>query len=136
MSGNKILNAKYLPGFTQFNFYQAQTKRWHGEGTSNKMPILDNTREVNRLISTNMIEDGSYCRIRNIQIGYTFPKQLTSWMHISKLRVYINAQNPLTIRSNTGFTPEIGGGILDGGVDYGTTYPLPSTYTAGISLNF
>ena len=136
VSGNKILNAKYLPGFTQFNFYQAQTKRWHGEGTSNKMPILDNTREVNRLISTNMIEDGSYCRIRNIQIGYTFPKQLTSWMHISKLRVYINAQNPLTIRSNTGFTPEIGGGILDGGVDYGTTYPLPSTYTAGISLNF
>jgi hypothetical protein len=50
--------------------------------------------------------------------------------------MFINAQNPITFKNNSGYTPEIGGGILDGGIDSGGTYPIPSVYTAGLVVNF
>ncbi len=136
IAGSKIINTKKLPSFTQFNFYEEALTRWHGEGTSNNYPILDNTRSHNFLPSTNLLEDGSYVRLRNLQIGYTLPKSVYSILGVSKVRIYANAQNLLTFKSNSGFTPEIGGGILSANIDNGSTYPLPTTYTCGLSVNF
>lgn len=136
VAGNKIMNTKKLPSFTQFNFYESQMNRWHGEGTSTKEPILNYSRSNNFLSSTNLIEDGSYFRVRGLQLGYTLPKSLLLKWNVSNIRVYVNAQNLYTFKKNTGFTPEVGGGILDGGIDNGGTYPIPATYTAGVSFNF
>ncbi|MFY9151848.1 MAG: TonB-dependent receptor [Prolixibacteraceae bacterium] len=134
--GNKIVNTKKLPTYAQFNFYSTSLDRWHGEGTSNVEPALDTSRGNNFEPSTNLLESGSYFRIRAIQIGYNIPKSALNLLGVSKFRVFLNAQNPITFKNNSGYTPEIGGGILDGGIDNGGTYPLPSVYTAGVTVNF
>ena len=130
------LNEKKIPSFAQFNYYEQTLDRWHGEGTSNVEPILDSSRSHNYLASTNLLEDGSYIRLKSLQLGYTLPKKALKVLGVQSLRFYVNAENVITFRKNTGFTPEIGGGILNGGVDNGGTYPIPSTYTAGLSFNF
>ncbi len=134
--GSKIVNTKKLPSYSQFNFYTTTLERWHGEGTSNFEPILNTSRSNNFLPSTNLLESADYLRIRAIQFGYNVPGKLTGTLGISKLRVFANAQNPLTFKTNSGFTPEIGGSILSGNIDSGSTYPVPSAYTLGLSVNF
>lgn len=134
--GNQIVNTKKLPTFAQFNFYETSLSRWHGEGTSNVEPALDSSRGNNFEPSTNLLESGAYFRIRAIQLGYSLPKNVVKLLGCSKFRMFINAQNPITFKNNSGYTPEIGGGILDGGIDSGGTYPLPSVYTAGVTVNF
>ncbi len=134
--GSKIVNTKKLPSYAQFNFYTTTLNRWHGEGTSNFEPILNTSRSNNFLPSTNLLESADYMRIRAIQFGYNVPDKLTNTIGISKLRVFANAQNPLTFKTNSGFTPEIGGSILSGNIDSGSTYPVPSAYTLGLSVNF
>lgn len=134
--GNDIVNTKKLPTYAQFNFYSTTLDRWHGAGTSNVEPILNNSRGNNFEPSTNLLESGAYFRIRAIQLGYSLPKNVLKLMGASKFRLFVNAQNPITFKNNSGYTPEIGGGILNGGVDNGGTYPLPSVYTAGVTVNF
>ncbi|MDD2797955.1 MAG: TonB-dependent receptor [Bacteroidales bacterium] len=134
--GNQIVNKKKLPTISQYNFYQTSLNRWHGEGTSNFEPILDNSRGNNFEPSTNQLESGAYFRIRALQLGYTVPRSVLKLLGCNKLRFFVNAQNPITFKNNSGYTPEIGGGILNGGVDNGDTYPLPTLYTGGLSLNF
>lgn len=136
VAGNSIINAKKLSTFTQFNYYRYALERWTGEGSSYEHPILDNSRAHNFIPSTNLIESGSYLRIRGVQLGCNLPQHTLKRLNIKKARLFINAQNPLTFKRNSGFTPEIGGGILDGGVDNGDTYPIPTSYTAGLTLNF
>ncbi|MEI6753114.1 MAG: TonB-dependent receptor [Paludibacter sp.] len=134
--GNQIINTKKLPTYAQFNFYSTTLNRWHGEGTSIFEPILDTSHAQNILPSTNLLESGAYLRVRSIQIGYKLPVDILKSMGIAKLRVFANCQNPFTFKNNSGYTPEIGGGILDGSVDNGSTYPIPSTFTAGLLVNF
>ena len=134
--GNQIVNTKKLPTYAQFNFYNTSLNRWHGEGTSNVEPALNTSRGNNFEPSTNLLESGAYVRIRSIQLGYSLPEDILKHMGASKFRIFINAQNPITFKNNSGYTPEIGGGILDGSIDNGGTYPLPSVYTAGVTVNF
>jgi len=134
--GNSIVNSKKRASMTPYNYYSTALNRWHGEGTSDFEPILDATRDQNISSSTNLLESGAYLRIRSIQIGYNFPANILKSMGIGKLRIFANAQNPFTFKSNSGYTPEIGGDILNGSVDNGSTYPIPSTFTAGLSVNF
>lgn len=137
VTGNSIVNTKKLPTYAQFNYYMyTYENRWHGEGTSNKEPILDTSRGHNFLPSTNLLESGAYFRLRAVQLGYNLPQSALKKMKCQKFRIFVNAQNPLTFKSSTGYTPEVGGGILDGGVDNGGTYPIPSVYTGGISVSF
>lgn len=136
VSGNSIVNTKKLPQYAQFNYYQETLDRWHGEGSSNTEPILDNTRSHNFLPSTNLLESGSYFRIRGMQVGYSIPKNAVASIRLTNVRVYLNAQNLVTFKKNSGYTPEIGGGILNGSVDDGNTYPIPTTYTFGLTVNF
>jgi len=121
--------------FAVFNYREARLNRWHGEGTSNWEPIINDNNAINRQNSTYMIEDGSYFRIRNLQIGYNFESTLLSKVHIRTARVFLNGQNIKTFKNNSGFTPEFGGSAISFGVD-GGSYPLPAVYTFGLNLTF
>ncbi len=136
VSGVQILNTKYWQTYSQFNYYKDQLNRWHGKSTSNKLPILDGTRPQNQLCSDTYLEDGSYLRLRNLQIGYSFPAKFVKFVGLSSARIFAQAQNLLTFKHNSGYTPEIGGSLLSANVDEGGTYPIPTTYTFGLNLNF
>ena len=136
VSGVEILNTKFWQTYAQYNYYKVQLNRWHGENTSNTLPILDSTRPQNQLCSKNAIEDGSYFRIRNIQLGYTVPKKLLNAIGMHNLYLYVQTQNPFTVKHTTSYSPEIGGGILSANIDDGGSFPIPSTYTFGINLTF
>jgi hypothetical protein len=133
--GNEIFRNWNRNAFAQFNFQEERLSRWNGIGTSNWEPILNSSRANNRLISNYYIEDGSFFRVRNIQLGYNFNKQTLDKIKLKSLRVFLNAQNPFTFTNSTGYTPEIGGSAVEFGVDTGT-YPVPSIYTLGVNLNF
>lgn len=85
---------------------------------------------MNKQASSRYVEDGSYLRLKNVQIGYTFPKQWTRKVHIEQLRLYITASNLFTITNYSGYDPEVGGGT-----DYGN-YPQSRTFTFGINTTF
>lgn len=120
--------------FAPFNYRQARLGRWTGEGTSNWEPAPTG-HSINLQNSTYMIEDGSYLRIRNIQLGYNFKQTKLAGVNIKALRVFLNAQNIVTFKNNSGFTPEFGGSAIRFGVDDGS-YPVPAVYSAGFNVTF
>lgn len=137
VAGNKIYNQKLTPyTFNQFNFMNQWEDRWHGEGTSDKLPVLSNQRPDNIQASDLFVNNGSYLRLRTLQLGYTFPKAWMEKIYLNKLRLYVNAQNLFTISGFNGWTPEVGGTPLKSGVDDGALYPLPATVTFGLNLTF
>lgn len=81
------------------------------------------------------LEDGSYVRLKSLTLGYSIPKPILNNWGISKLRVYVSAQNPLTFTKYEGYDPEIGGGIKSRGLDKGN-YPVTSKYLVGLNLKF
>lgn len=133
--GNEIFRDWNRGAFAQFNYQTERMDRWNGAGTSNWEPILHSGRANNRLVSSYWIEDGSFFRLRNLQVGYRFNPEMLQNIKLKSLRVYLNAQNLFTATKATGFTPEIGGTATSFGVDKGT-YPLPAVYTFGINLDF
>jgi len=136
--GNDILaNWKY---FTQgSNFYNKDTdmlNAWNGEGTSNTIPRLNvNDPNDNMRASSYYIEDGTYLRLQNVQLGYTYPHKIFN--KAQKLRLYLAARNLITLTKYRGFDPEIGspGSTLIVGTDEGY-YPQPRIFTAGLNLSF
>ena len=120
--------------FAPFNYRIASLDRWAGPGTANWEPVNDG-RSINQQNSTYMIEDGSYVRIRNIQIGYNFSSSVLGGRYIKALRLFLNGQNIKTFKRNSGFTPEFGGSATQFGVDAGS-YPVPAVYSAGINVTF
>ncbi|HUR10416.1 MAG TPA: TonB-dependent receptor [Flavitalea sp.] len=133
--GNEIFRAWDQGTFADFNYLEGRADRWHGPGTSNWEPILSTSRAINYQNSSYRIEDGSFFRIRNLQLGYTFGRNILERVKIKSLRFYVNAQNLATFTNSTGYTPEIGGSPTAFGIDNGT-YPVPSVYSIGINLNF
>ena len=93
--------------FAPFNYRTVRLERWTGPGSSNWEPIGDN-RSINQQNSSYMIEDGSYLRIRNVQVGYNFNSSLLG-KTFKTFRVFLNGQNLKTFKRNSGFTPEFGG---------------------------
>lgn len=94
----------------------------------------------NDRISDRYIEDGSYLRIKNITLGYTFKKSLLKRLHLENLRVYCNIQNLHTFTKYKGYDPEVGASTQDSsglvyGLDYGR-YPSPTTYSFGLNISF
>lgn len=121
--------------FQRVNYPAFKINRWHGEGTSNWDPILGQDHRINYEASTYSIEDGSYFRIRNIQLGYNFPASLLSKVKIKALRLFGNVQNLKTFKNNLGYTPEFGGSATQFGVDYaGGAIPVVATF--GINVTF
>ena len=107
-------------------------------GTSTPRVAIGNT--YNQNISSRYIEDGSYIRLKNISLGYTFPKSIIKKIHLDNLRVYCNLQNVVTLTKYDGYDPEIGASTTDAngyvfGLDNGR-YPSPFTCTFGVNLSF
>lgn len=118
-------------------------ERWTGEGTSNTQPRASwAAKSNNTRPSTRFLEDASYLRLKNIQLGYTIPNHLLERYGITKLRVYVTAHNLLTFTKYPGLDPEMttsdnsaAEGDAAAGIDWGT-YPLAKSYNIGIQLNF
>lgn len=92
----------------------------------------------NNRMSSRFVEDGSYLRIKNISLGYTFPQKWIRKWHIENLRVYMNIQNAFTFTKYKGYDPEVGAynyNVLLRGVDY-ARYPSQRIYTFGLNLSF
>ena len=90
----------------------------------------------NNRMSSKFVEDGSYLRVKNISLGYTFPKTFVKRCGFDYLRMYINIQNPFTFTKYKGFDPEIGAynyNVLTRGIDY-ARYPSQHIYTIGINV--
>jgi TonB-linked SusC/RagA family outer membrane protein len=147
VNGNKIYNQvnTELEGFYRaFNITErAATQSWSGPGTSNSLPRLSWTgAQNNKQPSTRFLEDGSYLRLKNVQLGYKLSSETLNRLRISSMRFFISAQNVFTITKYTGQDPEMAtsaNSALDGakavGIDWGT-YPSARTFTAGVNLNF
>lgn len=149
-AGFQIAQSYRDPNSSQANYSRRILNRWTGEGTSNYIPRVTYNDVGNWQFSDLYLQDGDYIRLQNITLGYDF-KRLISWKGISKLRLYVQAQNLFTLTKYDGMDPEIGSfNGTDGnrqnadgttnqtwvsGVDMGY-YPHPRTFIVGINLAF
>ena len=136
VAGVQIYNANLGLRYGTENFSQDfYTHRWHGSGTSNTYPSTNLGGGQNYRSNSFYVENGSYLRLRNIQLGYTLPSTIAQKIMMSKLRVFGTAQNALNYFTYKGFSPEIGGSPTKAGVDV-NVYPLYATYTFGVNVTF
>ncbi|MEZ0006731.1 TonB-linked SusC/RagA family outer membrane protein [Flavobacterium sp. 28YEA47A] len=110
--------------------------RWTGEGSTNSVPRVTTAATANNVFSDYFVEDASYLRIQNVQLGYTINSAFTEKAGISKLRIYTGVNNLYTFTKYMGYDPGASNGNpIGGGVDNGF-YPIPRTYLFGVNVNF
>ncbi|MBQ9597227.1 MAG: TonB-dependent receptor [Bacteroidales bacterium] len=106
--------------------------RWRGAGSSDTMPrAVYGDPNNNARPSDRFIEDGSYLRLKNLQLAYSLPGNITEKMKIQGLKFFVSAQNLFTLTRYKGVDPEVGASGLDNNI-----YPLTRTYSFGINLTF
>jgi len=137
--GNDIYDATRRADFPLVNMQTYMLDRWTGPGTSNRLPRLtaeaDGGKNQNWRSSDLMVYDGSFLRCRSLMLGYTVPQALSRRFLVSKLRVYLSAENLFTLTSYHGMDPEISSGGTSLGIDKGV-YPQARTFSAGVNLTF
>ena len=111
--------------------------RWTGEGTSNTVPRATSGKSINTdEFSDFLVEDASFLRIQNIQVGYTFDQSTIAKIGMEKVRVYISANNVHTFTNYQGYDPSASSGSpIGAGIDKGF-YPVAATYMLGLNLKF
>ena len=110
--------------------------RWTGEGSTNVTPRVTTGATANTVFSDYFVEDASYIRIQNVQLGYSLNSRYTEKAGITKLRLYAGVNNLYTFTKYRGFDPGASNGApIGGGIDYGF-YPTPRTYLLGLNINF
>ena len=110
--------------------------RWTGEGTSNSVPRVTTAATNNNVLSDYFVEDASFLRIQNVQLGYTLKTKVSEKFGVNKFRVYASVNNLYTFTKYRGFDAAASSGNpIGGGIDYGF-YPTPRTYLLGINVNF
>ncbi len=110
--------------------------RWTGKGTSNDVPRVTAGATSNNVFSDYFVEDASFLRIQNIQLGYSLPENLIKKAKLEKVRLYASVNNVYTFTKYRGFDPAANSGNpISGGIDYGY-YPTPRIYMLGINVNF
>ena len=145
--GNKIFDAQ--KDFYVFRNFSTNVRKdliensWTPQNLNAKYPIIDQNDQFSRAISSYYVEDGSYVRVRNIQVGWNVPPTMARW--VSASRVYLQAENLFTITGYSGLDPSLpsgnafgaGGDIRDQfrGVDTGV-YPSSRTFSIGITTSF
>lgn len=139
MVGNQVYNVSRRTDLYYVNLPKTILNRWTGEGTSDTQPrfMFDNPNQ-NYRASDIWVEDGSYLRARNIQLGYTIPQRWTRKAAVQRLRLYAQVENLFTLTKYTGCDPEVTGGngfSSDLGIDRGV-YPQSRTLTVGVNLKF
>lgn len=140
VAGNKIFNArKYEYYFNYANNMVADVlNSWTKDNTNTYVPVakVTNADGGNSLPSDFYIEDGSYFRLKNLQLGYTLPEKLSRKAYMSRLRFYFSVQNVFTLTKYSGFDPEVSSNTLFArGVDQ-NSYPNARTYTVGFNVTF
>ena len=138
--GNDIFNAMrlYTYSLTDItNKDRALLNYWTPTNTNTNIPRLAAADyNNNNRLSDRYVEDGSYLRLRNVQLGYTLPSSLVEKAKLQKVRFYMSGQNLFTISNYSGIDPEVGqGGSLSRGVDFGI-YPQSRTITGGVNITF
>ncbi len=131
----------FYRGFTVTQRYFDE--RWTGEGTSDTQPRASWTAKSNNARpSSRFLEDGSYLRLKNLQLGYTIPGKILEKATLSQVRVYASATNLLTLTKYPGLDPEMtvsdnssSDGDRAAGIDWGT-YPSALTIMFGIDITF
>lgn len=130
--GNEIFNAvRFRTEGTGNEATLSRTMRnvWTASNPSGTIPNPKGSPN-NKLDSDRLVEDGSYLRLKNLQLGYTLPSRWTEKIKMSRCRIYLSANNLFTLTRYTGYDPEVGGGV-----DYGN-YPQSRTFMLGLNINF
>lgn len=110
--------------------------RWTGEGSTNITPRVTTGATSNNVFSDYFLEDASYIRIQNVQLGYTLNPTFSERIGLSKFRLYAGVNNLYTFTKYKGYDPGASNGApIGGGIDYGF-YPIPRTYLFGLNINF
>ena len=138
-AGVQAFNVTRRTDLYYINLPKSILNRWTGEGTTNQYPrfVFDSANE-NYRVSDLWVEDASFLRVRNVQLGYTLPQTLTKKAAISRLRLFAQVENALTLTNYSGCDPEVTGGNgfgTEAGIDRGV-YPQSRTVTFGVNLNF
>lgn len=136
--GNDIYVNTTRFDFSFVNRPSSALNRWTGEGTSNSEPRVSlSDPNQNARVSDRFVEDGSYFRLKTLQIGYNLPKTWLKKARFEKMKIYMTGQNLLTFTKYSGLDPEIGtiGSGLEIGIDRGF-YPQARTILGGVSLTF
>jgi TonB-linked SusC/RagA family outer membrane protein len=111
-------------------------ERWTGPGSTNEHPRLTTEPTRNTVFSSYYVENGSFLRLRNIQLGYSLPTKWIKHLKMERFRVYLAANNLFTLTEYRGYDPDVGsGGVLGAGVDYGI-YPQARTIMGGVQIKF
>ena len=132
--GQKIIRnyERQQPYANQLNYV---LDRWTVDNPSNEVPIYTTASNRNGVFSDFFVENGSFLRVRNIQIGYVLPKEFCKKFQTNYVRFYLAANNLFTFTKYMGYDPDIGGGALSGGVDNGF-YPQARTIMGGVNIKF
>jgi TonB-linked SusC/RagA family outer membrane protein len=134
-AGNKIFNAITVVDYPS-NMLSYYTKdRWTPENTDGTMPAANASNWTKFLISDGVIFDGSYFKIKQIQLGYTFPQNITRRFKIDNLRIYGSLDDFFTFSNYPGFDPEVTGVGSSLGVDKGS-YPISKKVVFGVNVSF
>lgn len=134
-AGNKIFQGLRRLDIQNANWQTKALGRWTGAGSTNDYPRLtidDKNRNFTNP-SDFYLEDGSYCRIKSLQLGYTISNTLTKKVGVDRFRVYLMSENLLTLTKYTGYDPEIGGGVFS--IDRGI-YPQARSFMLGVNASF
>jgi TonB-linked SusC/RagA family outer membrane protein len=135
--GSEIMNGNKAATYS-FGRHQDLVNMWSTENPTSNIPLHrgdskshDNFRGYTDL----WLENGDYLRLKLITLGYTLSKDVTEKVGLYNLRLYVSAQNPLTLTSYDGYDPEVGGNVSRRGIDR-SRYPITSLYSLGIKLEF
>ena len=138
-AGAQAFNVTRRTDLYYINLPKTILQRWTGAGTSDKYPKFEfSSANENYRVSDLWVEDASFLRARNVQIGYTLPQNLTKKVFVQRFRIYAQAENLFTLTKYTGCDPEVSGGGSYGteaGIDRGV-YPQNRTFTVGVNLTF
>lgn len=133
--GNEIFQGLRRLDIASANYTTRALNRWTGPGTSNSYPRLSDNDPNNNFTNPSdfYLSDGSYFRIKTLQLGYTLPVELSNDLGIQQARVYVRGENLATITGYSGFDPEVGGASF--GIDRGI-YPQARSFQIGLNIRF
>jgi TonB-linked SusC/RagA family outer membrane protein len=132
--GGDIYRA-YERNGTYTNKFRGILARWTGPGSTNDARYPRNSFDDannNARVSDRYVENGTFVKIKNLQLGYNFPTSLIK-NTFKSVRLFAQVRNALTLTKYSGFDPEIPGGILESGIDRGA-YPIARTYSVGLDI--
>ncbi|MEO6148540.1 MAG: TonB-dependent receptor [Mucilaginibacter sp.] len=138
--GNDVMNIQRYDTESGTGYYNATKgfleKSWSGEGSTDQYHKISQKQGLNNSVSDYFVEDGSYLRVKNVQLGYNFADTFLQKLKVKQFRVYVGAQNLLTVTGYSGLDPEIGSADPKlTGIDQGY-YPQARTFMIGINAKF